>query len=91
MLNNVMELNINTLEIQLVIENWFNTNENNKDETVFESETFEFNEVDIRYKSDSDSDFSKFESENEESKNNEESDIIIEQKKTKNLTSCINW
>src|SRR5919205_996656 len=75
--------------MQLVIEDWFNITENNENETVFESETFEFNEADIRYESDSNSDFSEFESENEENKNNEESDFIINQKKTKDLTSCV--
>ncbi|PKY60572.1 hypothetical protein RhiirA4_484427 [Rhizophagus irregularis] len=89
-----MELNINTLETQKIVKNWLNISENDKVETVFEPRIFELNETDIgydeNYESNNDSDFDEFESKIRENKNNDyESDIIIEQKKSKNLTSCV--
>ncbi|PKB93408.1 hypothetical protein RhiirA5_382840 [Rhizophagus irregularis] len=90
--SNAVKLNINTLE---TIENEFNIdfiNEINTNRTVFEQETFEINETDIGFDEnfESDSEFDSFESEDEEIlDNNDESDIIIEQKKSNNLTSCV--
>ncbi|CAB4409047.1 unnamed protein product [Rhizophagus irregularis] len=90
--SNAVKLNINTLE---TIENEFNIdfiNEINTNRTVFEQETFEINETDIGFDEnfESDSEFDSFESEDEEiPDNNDESDIIIEQKKSNNLTSCV--
>ncbi|CAG8483114.1 11577_t:CDS:1, partial [Funneliformis mosseae] len=46
--------------MQIVIEDCFNIDENSNDKTVFELETFEFNEIDITYKFNSDSNFSEF-------------------------------
>ncbi|PKK61624.1 hypothetical protein RhiirC2_791542 [Rhizophagus irregularis] len=90
--SNAVKLNINTLE---TIENEFNIdfiNEINTNRTVFEQQTFEINETDIGFDEnfESDSEFDSFESEDEEiPDNNDESDIIIEQKKSNNLTSCV--
>ncbi|POG69339.1 hypothetical protein GLOIN_2v1777165 [Rhizophagus irregularis DAOM 181602=DAOM 197198] len=90
--SNAVKLNINTLE---TIENEFNIdfiNEINTNRTVFEQETFKINETDIGFDEnfESDSEFDSFESEDEEiPDNNDESDIIIEQKKSNNLTSCV--
>ncbi|RIA92737.1 hypothetical protein C1645_820243 [Glomus cerebriforme] len=90
--NNAVKLNINTLE---TIENEFNIddiNEININRTVFEQETFEINETDIGFdeNSESNSEFDSFEREDEEIlDNNDESNIIIEQKKSNNLTSCV--
>ncbi|PKY34153.1 hypothetical protein RhiirB3_453596 [Rhizophagus irregularis] len=90
--SNAVKLNINTLE---TIENEFNIdfiNEINTNRTVFEQETFKINETDIGFDENfkSDSEFDSFESEDEEiPDNNDESDIIIEQKKSNNLTSCV--
>jgi hypothetical protein len=90
--SNAIKLNTNTLE---TIENEFNIdniNEINTNEPVFEQEIFEINETDIRFdeNSESDSEYDSFESEDEEiPDNNDESNIIIEQKKSNNLTSCV--
>ncbi|PKK59622.1 hypothetical protein RhiirC2_794577 [Rhizophagus irregularis] len=92
MSSNAVKLNINTLE---TIENEFNIdfiNEINTNRTVFEQETFEINETDIGFDEnfESDSEFDSFESEDEEiPDNNNESDIIIKQKKSNNLMSCV--
>lgn len=80
--------------MQKIVENWLNISKNDKVETIFELRTFELNETDIsydeNYESNNNSDFDEFESEIKENKNNDyESDIIIEQKKSKNLTSYI--
>jgi hypothetical protein len=85
-------LNTNTLE---TIENEFNIDDINKINTnqpIFEQEIFEINETDIRFNEnfESDSKFDSLESEDEESPdNNDESDIIIDQKKSNHLTSCV--
>src|SRR5581483_5623097 len=85
---NAVDLNENTFE---PVENLFDINKTNIIDEVFEPETFEFNEADIGFDDSFESDeFNEFESENEESlDNNDEDDIIIEQNKTNNLTSCV--
>ncbi|CAB4476561.1 unnamed protein product [Rhizophagus irregularis] len=89
MSNNITEVYTNTPETQILAENWVNINEESMDEPIFEPRTFELNEADMVYdeNSESDSEYDDFESEYEESFNNDnESDIKVEQNKPKNLT-----
>ncbi|PKC04709.1 hypothetical protein RhiirA5_421879 [Rhizophagus irregularis] len=92
MSNNITEVYTNTPETQILAENWVNINEESMDEPIFEPRTFELNEADMVYdeNSESDSEYDDFESEYEESFNNDnESDIKVEQNKPKNLTPCV--
>ncbi|CAB5195998.1 unnamed protein product [Rhizophagus irregularis] len=89
MSNNITEVYTNTPKTQILAENWVNINEESMDEPIFEPRTFELNEADMVYdeNSESDSEYDDFESEYEESFNNDnESDIKVEQNKPKNLT-----
>lgn len=85
-------MDTNTLK---TIENKFNINdinEINTNQPIFEQEIFEINDMDIRFNEnfESDSEFDSLESENKESpNNNDESDIIIDQKKSNYLTLCV--
>ncbi|PKB95266.1 hypothetical protein RhiirA5_507338 [Rhizophagus irregularis] len=68
-----MEFNLNPSKTQIFINVFFNINENNKVEAVFESSIFELNKADVKYnenfESNSDSNYDEFESDNEENKN----------------------
>ncbi|CAB4484919.1 unnamed protein product [Rhizophagus irregularis] len=78
MSNNITEVYTNTPKTQILAENWVNINEESMDEPIFEPRTFELNEADMVYdeNSESDSEYDDFESEYEESFNNDnESDI----------------
>ncbi|GBC13494.2 hypothetical protein GLOIN_2v1777746 [Rhizophagus irregularis DAOM 181602=DAOM 197198] len=82
-----MKFNLNPSKTQIFINVFFNINENNKVEAVFESSIFELNKADVKYnenfESNSDSNYDEFESDNEENKNDDEIDIFIEQKRLK--------
>ncbi|GET55152.1 hypothetical protein GLOIN_2v1761305 [Rhizophagus irregularis DAOM 181602=DAOM 197198] len=92
MLNNTIEINTNTSEMQILDENWFDVNEKSIDEPILIPRTFELNEADMIHdeNSDSDSEFDDFESEYDENFDNDtESDIRVEQNKPKKLTPCV--
>ncbi|RHZ63303.1 hypothetical protein Glove_330g4 [Diversispora epigaea] len=95
MSSNIVNLNEDSFETQTVDESCINIDENDIDEVVLVSKIFEFNEIEIEYnenlESDSEYNFESDSSDNEKELKNkdDENDIIIEQKLSNNLTPCV--
>ncbi|RHZ70785.1 hypothetical protein Glove_267g24 [Diversispora epigaea] len=95
MSSNIVNLNEDSFETQTVDESCINIDENDIDEVVLVSKIFEFNEIEIEcnenLESDSEYNFESNSSDNKKELENQddENDIIIEQKLSNNLTPCV--